>query len=508
MSEIIGLDFGNYKSFPCIIRDIDPDTRIGSEIIDLLPPKQEYGIPSVYFYAKEVGVLCGEPAERPRAKPVSNRLRFLKRHLGETITLDDRTISYDEAITAVIQHCVREANKILQTNYLLSTDKISLSYPAAYNKAQMLHLVSLAEKATLADGRSVKVSGTIAEPAAAALDYFSATGADKKDCTVLVYDLGGGTFDLALVSVYPKGRLNRAGKTYYYDILATRGIGNLGGAEFDAVMYDILEKKFKEEYDVTFTPALRETLSRYAEKAKIDLTDDTETEVGLGYGEDILTVDVTLTEFENGAKSLLKKTVDAAQELLAGHPDQKPDMIILTGGSSRMPMVQNAMEEALPAYRGKVQCYRPERAIAYGAARYGTAAETDVQQRVMHDLGIRFYHNTSDKVGYIDTEIPAGTVIPVNGDYCNAYTLYENQRKLWFRVYEAKADNPVSAEPDRDYTEIMSVTLDFGKSVPVHTGSEVRLDIDKSGIITVEARDPAKPDKPPVKSSVELKNLS
>ena len=88
---IIGIDFGNYNTFPCFISDFDPGTRMGGTVHDLLPSGLQDGIPSVFYYSKKVGVLCGEEAVRTRARPANNRIRNLKRHLGDSITLDDRT---------------------------------------------------------------------------------------------------------------------------------------------------------------------------------------------------------------------------------------------------------------------------------------------------------------------------------------------------------------------------------------------------------------------------------
>ena len=230
---IIGIDFGNYNTFPCFISDFDPGTRMGGTVHDLLPSGLQDGIPSVFYYSKKVGVLCGEEAVRTRARPVSNRIRNLKRHLGDSITLDDRTISYGEAITSVIQHCVRRANEQLHAGWQMTTNQISLSYPASYTSAQLQRLIELAEQATLADGTPVKVVGTIREPAAAALDYLAEHAQTKEETTVLTYDLGGGTFDLALVAAYPGGRENREGGIYYYDTIAHGGLSNVGGTEFD-----------------------------------------------------------------------------------------------------------------------------------------------------------------------------------------------------------------------------------------------------------------------------------
>ena len=508
---VIGLDFGNYNSFTCYISDFDEGTKMGGIVHDLLPQGLNDGIPSVFFHSKKIGTLCGEDAVRNRAKPVENRKRYLKRHLGEKMTLDggDTTIPYDEAITEVIQHCVRKANEQLKSGYQVTTNLISLSYPVTYSFAQRQRLIELAEKATLADGTGVKVYGTIAEPAAAALDYLAEFSKSTKDTTVLVYDLGGGTFDLALVSAYPAGKRNSSGDLYYYDVIDNGGLAKVGGAEFDEIMFDLLVKKF----NVPLKPAYKNTLRTLAETVKIDLSSDEYAEPELldNNGE-YLTAEITRSEFEAASKDLLMKTIRATKEILDDHPNQQPEFILLTGGASQMPMVQRELEAQLPNFKGKIKYFRPSRAIAYGAARFGTSeVNTDpvrktsiVQQRTAYDLGIRLCRENSDEE-FISTHIKAGTPIPYTGDYGFAIT---RQRYAFYGVYEATKAHPDENKVNEDYREIMSVTLDHEIEVPEGIMSETRLMVDNLGILTIEARECDKPGKPSIKKSIELKNLS
>ena len=183
-----------------------------------------------------------------------------------------------------------------------------------------------------------------------------------------------------------------------------------------------------------------------------------------------------------------------------------------------MPMVQRELEAQLPEFKGKIMYFRPSRAIAYGAARYGTSeVNTDsirktsaVQPRTMYDLGIRFLRpsDPDDSQGFISTCIKAGTPIPYTGDYNESTTRYEKQRYSTFGVFEAIKANPDQDKVLEDYREIMSVTLDHEMEVPKGTKSETRLMVDKLGRLIVEARDVDKPGKPPIKNTVELKNLS
>ncbi len=510
---IIGIDFGNYNTFPCFISDFDPGTRMGGTVHDLLPSGLQDGIPSVFYYSKKVGVLCGEEAVRTRARPANNRIRNLKRHLGDSITLDDRTISYGEAITSVIQHCVRRANEQLHAGWQMTTNQISLSYPASYTSAQLQRLIELAEQATLADGTPVKVVGTIREPAAAALDYLAEYAQTKEETTVLTYDLGGGTFDLALVAAYPGGRENREGGIYYYDTIAHGGLSNVGGTEFDKVVYQLVLSKL----DVPLKPIHKNTLQRQAEAIKIALSTDDYVEEELFYEDDFLPFQITQQEFEEAASGLPQQTIDATQQMLLEHPNQQPELILLTGGASKMPMVKKALEEALPQFKDRIIYFRPSRAIAYGAARFGTAEvnqdpagdTTMVQQRTVFDLGVRFYNGTDDKVGHIATYIPAGTPIPYAGEYHGSRTLHEKQRYSGFEVYEAVVSNPDRNNVFEDYVQIMEVTVDHGEGgVPVGTENESRLQVDKLGVLTIQARMKTDDGMKPVESTVQLTNLS
>ncbi|MBP3760364.1 MAG: Hsp70 family protein, partial [Ruminococcus sp.] len=292
MQPIIGLDFGNFNSFTCYISDFDIGTRMGGEVYDLLPPKLQDGIPSVYYYSKKAGTMLGENAITRRAVPYQNRLRYLKRHLGENIKLDDRNISYDNAIVELIQYCVRLANEQMEKRWLMTTNLISLSYPATYNSAQRQRLIELVEKATLKDGQHLKVFGTITEPAAAALDYLAEFAKSDKDTTVLTYDLGGGTFDLSLVSTYPKGKKDSDGHVYYYDVINNRGISNLGGAEFDEIMFNLLKSKVNRKLSSNAEAKLRDE----AEKIKVELSSSDDWLTQIFIEDDWIDINITRDE--------------------------------------------------------------------------------------------------------------------------------------------------------------------------------------------------------------------
>ena len=516
MEPIIALDFGNCYSFPCYIPELDISvSRLGGKPVDLLPSDMHYGYPSVFFYSrraaercrkngKQLPPWCGADAVKAKASPESNRVRNLKRHLGEPLVLDDWKVSYDDAIVQLIQYLMRRANEVLRTEALVTTHRLALYHPATYTLSQRTHLKNLAERATLEDGTHIQVVGMIDEPAAAALDYLVENGRGDRDTTVLAYDLGGGTFDLAIVSAYPQGRTSAAGNPYYYRVEKTGGISSLGGSDFDEVMLQLLKARIPAS-----KPVDEDSLRRLAETAKLELSRDTDTEqeIYTKSGE-VLFVTVTRQEFEKAALPLVQSTVEETRQMLKEYSGKQPELLVLTGGASQMPMVQRELEKAFPQFKGHICLYRPSRAIAYGAARYNTPLEENCVQRcVSRDIGIRYYHGNSDKK-YVETYIPAGAELPFASAYDTSTTRGPDVQFSYFAVMEAKVSQPDQEAPDRDYTEILSVTLDHGRPVPQGTPSEARLVLDQNGLLSVEARDPSRPDKPPVQNSCTLKNLS
>ena len=517
MAFIIGMDFGNYRSFPSYIDNSDLSAaRLGGKAIDLLPNEVTDGYPSVFFYSQAVAENClkksttpppwyGQNAVRNQAKPAAKRVRNFKRHMNEPLHVDDLDTNYDDLITGMIQYLMRHANEQLKTETTQTTNLLSLAYPATFTASQRLHLKNLAEKATLKDGTHIKVVGMIAEPAAAALDYLVEHGRTDKETTVLVYDLGGGTFDLSIVTAYPQGRkAENSDNIRYFDINATGGLKDLGGTEFDAAMLKILEEKVKEAA-ITVN---HDMLERLAETAKWDLSDHTETEVDiidLSTGESV-TLEITRNEFEKMTAPLMKQTVDEAKRFLDGYQGPKPEMIILTGGSSKMPMVQRELEKAFPQFAGSVQKFRPSRAISYGAARYSQNEES-VQQHVTHDIGIQFYRGQSDKL-YVDTYIPAGTELPYESPWTQSHIRSDGPSTSVFFVMEAKSNNPDPDRVDQDYTLITTLEMEHGPDKKANDSTESRMILDNNGLLHVEARDPSKPGMPSVKCEFHLKNLS
>ena len=499
--SVIGVDLGNKRSFFSIVRGNDEKTKLGGECHDLLPARQAAGggIPSTYFYSARRGELIAMDAESSRARPLANRLSLLKRHLNETTRLEDKEISINEVLKKVFEYGFRAALHELDAQYHESTNQVSLAYPVTYNAAQRKLLKELVESIDI-DGQRLKVVGTIVEPAAAGLDYLAENGGTSSEKTVLVYDLGGGTFDVAIVTVYPMGRKRANGDIYYYDILQKNGIASLGGAEFDSRMQEIIIRKIGEKP----TGHLLDILPNIVENAKIELSTSEETEPLIldpngGYYD----INVTRAEFEKATEDLVIQTVDQVRDMLGSNPNV--DVILLTGGASQMPMIRQALVRAFPAYKDRIVAHRPSRAISYGAARYGVN-EDYVQQRTIWDVGIGYVDSTRpDYRSYVDILIPAGTPIPCKK--LNRAVTVRPTRFAATNVYEAKVVNPERYEVGRDFHKITSAILEFDKEVPKGTEIHDVLSIDEHNILRVISYDPTRQEETLVEATIEYNAL-
>ncbi len=371
MDNVIGFDLGNFFSQPCFIQGIDPATRRGGIFYDLVDPatNMPYGIPTAFFYSKQRGVLFGEQAIK--ALPRENCIRNLKRDLYKngkpnSAEIDGKTFTYDEMITAAAQHAIRMAVRYLTRQYNITTNKIALSYPASMSASDRDHFVDLMQSITLESGEKIKVVGTIAEPAATALDYLVCKNLTKEASTVIV-DIGADTFDVSVVKVYPQGRQCTNGDTYYYDVKCTDGIADLGDKEFDEAMMRILCKKagkFAKQSNVielicnSAGPLKRELLFNDSAQPDIILDDE-------------IIAPVTRAEFEKEAAPLVERMIAMVKNVLQKNADITIDYMVLTGGASQMPIVERMFKESFPAYKDKICFHMSSKAIASGAARFG-----------------------------------------------------------------------------------------------------------------------------------------
>ena len=194
-----------------------------------------------------------------------------------------------------------------------------------------------------------------------ALNYFAEKVEIEKlkgEYTVCVYDLGGGTFDISITTVYPQGKTNSKGEIYYYDSFCSNGIGNLGGKNFTEKMVELIKKKVADE-SVKISKRSLIKLIEIAETAKKELSVKNDFDI------------VSRAEYEKFVFPLVEKTITAVRKELADAKlkNVEPNIIILTGGACRMPIIEKEMKKAFSNI--EVVCHEPDKAIAYGAARFG-----------------------------------------------------------------------------------------------------------------------------------------
>ena len=514
MAHVIGIDLGNYFLQPCVIKGINETTRRGGEMEDLVDHSSNmpYGIPTAFFYSKRFGIHCGYQATR--LTPENNCIRYLKRDLFtrdyssfSSIEIDGKTFTYDEMILAVAQHGIRMAVEKYRSIFNETTNKIALAYPASMQSTARNKLISLIEKVTLEDGRNIEIVGTIAEPAAAALEYLASENINSEE-TVLVADLGAGTFDVSIVTLYPEGKRYTNGDVYYYDVKFNDGYDNIGGLEFDKAVIEILNEKAGKDASIRD----KTTIKNQAESIKRDLStaELVNPMIALDSGDDI--EPITREEFEEKVAPLVDKIIKLVEKAFDNHSDVIVDHIVLTGGGSRMPIIKRKFIEAFPKYREKITCYKPSKAIAAGAARFGVEelgsshgsgnieSSTDVPKispitlRTIRDIGELIYEDLKDNKGHITNYINAGTQIPYASEWQHFRKLGRGRYTL-FSIYEADVSSPNRYEPNRDYRLVHSHEYDHGMERPKGYEIESRIVIDERHISYLEVREPKNPNK-------------
>lgn len=496
MSKTIGLDFGNYNVYMSCITDMDPETRRGGTPIDLQDVAGSEGVPSTYVLGKGGKPKLGMAALNDRFS--ARGVNLLKRRMGEKVKVHagrgrEAVVDVDGAIVEVVSHCVRIANRVLESETGETTSCVALAHPVQFNPREVERLVALVEDATLEDGTHVRVVGTIAEPAAAALDYLSsdATLGSRDVVTALTMDLGAGTFDVALLSAYPEGRRDAAGSVRYYDCIDSDGIADLGGNEFTMALYSLaLEKAGLEGVD----DALMGEYLGKVEQAKIALTDADEYEISFFDYDEGDDIDIVLTkaEFEQCTSGLLDRVVERTNALVARNASVKVDVIVVTGGGGNMPMIQEAATRlVLPGV--PVRSYRPSKAISYGASRYYVDTHGEaVIKHTNRDLGVQFYIGSS-LAQRVHVCIPAGSELPyVQADSVGSKTKNEGQAKSVFPVMRAKVEHPDPFHED-DWEKIGSLVYRHAEPVSRGTDLRSRLSIDELGMLHISCWAPERP---------------
>ncbi|AXI40154.1 molecular chaperone DnaK [Bacillaceae bacterium ZC4] len=477
MGKIIGIDLGTTNSCVAVLEGGEPK---------VIPnPEGNRTTPSVVAF-KNGERQVGEIAKR-QAITNPNTIISIKRHMGTDykVEIDGKKYTPQEISAIILQHLKSYAEDYLGEK----VEKAVITVPAYFNDAQ--------RQATKDAGRiaGLEVERIINEPTAAALAY----GLDKmdEDQTILVYDLGGGTFDVSILELGDG----------VFEVRATAGDNHLGGDDFDQVIIDYLVDQFKKEngIDLSKDKMALQRLKDAAEKAKKDLSGVTSTQISLPFitaGEQgPLHLEVTLTraKFEELSAHLVEKTMGPVRQALsdAGLTKNDIDKVILVGGSTRIPAVQEAIKKEIGKEPHKG--VNPDEVVALGAAIQGGVITGDVKDVVLLDvtplsLGIETMGGVFTKL------IERNTTIPTSKSQIFS-TAADNQTAVDIHVLQG--ERPMAADNKTLGRFQLTDIPPAPRGVPQ---IEVTFDIDKNGIVNVSAKDlgTGKEQKITIKSSTGL----
>ncbi|OXS80455.1 molecular chaperone DnaK [Domibacillus enclensis] len=460
MSKIIGIDLGTTNSCVAVLE--------GGEAKVIPNPEGNRTTPSVVAFKNEERQV-GEVAKR-QAITNPNTIISIKRHMGTNHkeSIDGKEYSPQEISAMILQHLKAYAEDYLGEK----VDKAVITVPAYFNDAE--------RQATKDAGKiaGLEVERIINEPTAAALAY----GMDKtdQDQTILVYDLGGGTFDVSILELGDG----------VFEVLSTAGDNRLGGDDFDEVIIDYLVNEFKKEngIDLSKDKMAMQRLKDAAEKAKKDLSGVTSTQISLPFitaGEaGPLHLETTLSraKFDELSSSLVERTMGPVRQALqdAGKSNAEIDKVILVGGSTRIPAVQEAIKKATgkDPHKG----VNPDEVVAMGAAIQGGVLTGDVKDVVLLDvtplsLGIETMGGVFTKL------IDRNTTIPTSKSQVFS-TAADNQPAVDIHVLQG--ERPMSADNKTLGRFQLTDIPPAPRGVPQ---IEVTFDIDKNGIVNVKAKD-------------------
>jgi molecular chaperone DnaK len=463
MSKVIGIDLGTTNSVVAVLEGGEPVVINNAEGSRLTP--------SVVAFTKDGERMVGQVAKRQAITNPDRTVMSIKRHMGSshTVEIDGKKFTPQEISAMILQKLKQDAEAYLGEK----VEKAVITVPAYFSDSQ--------RQATKDAGRiaGLEVLRIINEPTAAALAY----GIDKEETsTILVFDLGGGTFDVSILELGDG----------VFEVKATSGNNKLGGDDFDQRLIDYIASEFKKEHgiDLRQDRMALQRLNEAAEKAKIELSSLSSTTINLPFitadqnGPKHLEMTITRAKFDQLTEDLVEKTMGPLRQALAD-ANLKPediDRILLVGGSTRIPAVQEAIRKHIGKEPDKG--INPDECVAIGAAIQGGVLAGEVKDVVLLDvtplsLGI-------ETLGGVFTRIiERNTTIPTSKSQIFS-TAADNQTSV--EIHVLQGERPMAADNKTLGRFILSGIPPAPRGIPQ---IEVTFDIDANGIVNVSAKDKA-----------------
>ncbi len=490
----IGIDFGTNYSFACFVH--------GDAVCSLVPSNETYGIPSVFFDDGKTK-LVGRMAERRAAKRPECAVRSVKRKMKEKYVLQRGDTKYtpEMVIEEIISYIVRVSEQQLTNVYMEEYDEIEavIAVPVDFSEPMINMIKEAAGRVRLSNGNPLIVTSLIKEPVAASIEYYGVK--KEKDAMILAYDLGGGTFDAAIVEACSKGKTP-------YRVLDQEGDSALGGDNWDQALADHLMERYEAQTGKKPGRTAEVDFLLEARRVKEELTDLNESNASVMVEGRYFETDVTREEFEKLTEKLIQRSVEKVRDLVRRKQGLKIDHVVLTGGSSYMPQVRQALADS--KIFGKdtdILMINPEHAIASGAARYAATLkrpdigsvdtlvveeEPMIEQISSHGYGIAYIYPGRGNKRLLNVLIPRGSKLPITVSTTSG-THYENQQESLIEVFETDYTGTEDVIALSEGKQIMSVVLRRqDKVIPRGTKSTETLSLGMDGTLTVTSKDHVK----------------